>query len=455
MLIMAVAFAACEPVAPEFGGPGSNNGGNTNTPVSGTGQGTLESPYTADDVIALNNSVTGNYYVEAYIVGQVVGVSMSENSEFAEPFTPSSKDDGTLNTYNTNILVASAADVNDVAKCVPVQLPSGALRTGLNLVENPDMLGQKVLLYGSLETYFGAPGIKNPSYAKVGDKAFGIDPSVEQVEPEAKAVTVAEFIAAPESTEVYYELTGTIGGTINTTYGNFDLTDETGTVYVYGLTKAFIAVGSTTNDKSYGSLGLSEGDEITIRGFRGSYNGKIEVMGAYFVKLVSKGEAGSGNTGSGDNNGGNTGDTGNTGNAGTKIDGEITVPANALVFDADVDKGDAGTDSNNATAYTITKDGVTITVSSGILGTYNNEAHYRIYKNQTLTVTSTVGNVKKVTFTCTANDDAKYGPGCFTFVGGEYVYSGANGQWTGDANTVVFTASSNQVRATQIAVVVE
>ena len=382
MLIMAVAFAACEPVVPEFGGPGSNNGGNTDTPVSGTGQGTLESPYTADDVITLNNSVTGNYYVEAYIVGQVVGVSMSENSEFAAPFTPSSKDDGTLNTYNTNILVASAADVNDVAKCVPVQLPSGALRTGLNLVENPDMLGQKVLLYGSLETYFGAPGIKNPSYAKVGDKAFGIDPSVEQVEPEAKAVTVAEFIAAPESTEVYYELTGTIGGTINTTYGNFDLTDETGTVYVYGLTKAFIAVGSTTNDKSYGSLGLSEGDKITIRGFRGSYEGKIEVMGAYFVKLVSKGEGGNGNT------------------------TDPTIPEGAIVFDPNTDKGNASDDYNNASAYEVSKDGITLSVSNGVVAS----GQYRIYKSQTLVVTSTVGNIKSIEFTCTKEGETKEGP---------------------------------------------
>jgi hypothetical protein len=122
------------------------------------------------------------------------------------------------------------------------------------------------------------------------------------------------------------------------------------------------------------------------------------------------------------------------------------------VFDADVDKGNAGTDSNNATAYTITKDGVTITVSSGILGTYNNEMHYRIYKNQTLTVKSTVGNVKKITFTCTANGDAKYGPGCFTWTPGEYSYSGANGTWTGDASEIVFTTSLNQVRASQIVV---
>ena len=453
MLIMAVAFAACEPNNPPVGPNGPGGGGNgTDTTIvnpGANGNGTLESPYSADDVIALNNSVTGTYYVEAYIVGQVVGKSLTENPEFAAPFSPSTKDDGTPNTYNTNILVASAAGVTDIEKCVPVQLPSGALRTGLNLVENPDMLGQKILIYGSLEAYFGAPGIKNPSYAKVGDTKLGIDPSVEQKEPEAKVVTVAEFNAAPEYTEslVYYELTGTISGLSAggnaVIYGNFDLTDETGTVYVYGLDKEFTAVGNTKANKTFGELGLNDGDKITLRGLRGSYNGKIEVMGAYFVKLVSKGEGGNGDN-NGDNNGGNNDD-----NNGTT---DPTVPEGAIVFDADVDKGDAGTDSNNATAYTITKDGVTITVSSGILGTYNNETHYRIYKNQTLTVTSTAGNVKKVTFTCTANDDAKYGPGCFTWSTGDYTYSGANGTWTGDANEVVFSATSNQVRATQIVV---
>ena len=128
--------------------------------------------------------------------------------------------------------------------------------------------------------------------------------------------------------------------------------------------------------------------------------------------------------------------------------------ATVITFDADVDKGNAGTDSNNATAYTITKDGVTVTVSSGILGTYNNEMHYRIYKNQTLTVTSTVGNVTSVEFTCTANDDDKYGPGCFTWSTGNYTYSGAKGTWSGSASEIVFTASSNQVRATQVVVTV-
>jgi hypothetical protein len=69
-----------------------------------------------------------------------------------------------------------------------------------------------------------------------------------------------------------------------------------------------------------------------------------------------------------------------------------------------------------------------------------------------LTITSTVGNIVSVEFTCTANDDEKYGPGCFTADGGEYTYSGPVGTWTGSAASVVFTASLNQVRATQIVV---
>lgn len=127
----------------------------------------------------------------------------------------------------------------------------------------------------------------------------------------------------------------------------------------------------------------------------------------------------------------------------------------AVTFDADVDQGNAGTDSNNAAAYTITKSGVTMEVSSGILGTYNNEMHYRVYKNQTLTLTSTVGKIVKVEFTCTANDAEKYGPGCFTVDGGDYTYAGPVGTWTGSADAIVFTASSNQVRATQVVVTLE
>ena len=429
---------------PALGG----NGNTGNNPTELVGNGTMENPYTANDVLLLNNSNAGNYWVKAYIVGQINGKSIS-GAEFNAPFSGSSNDDGSVNDYNTNILIANSADEASSSNCVPVQLPSGALRTGLNLVQNPDLDGQEVLIYGSLEAYFGAAGVKSPTFAQVGDKKFGVDPNVEQVEPEAKVVTIAEFIAAPESNEVYYELTGVISGLSAggnaVIYGNFDLTDETGTVYVYGLDKAFTAVGNTKADKTFAELGLKDGDKITLRGLRGSYNGKIEVMGAYFVKLISSGNE---TPNPDDNNGSNTGDDND----------DATIPEGAIVFDASVDQGNAPIYSEGVQGaeYTITKGGVTLTVSSGVIGTASGVTAYRIYKGSTLTATTTAGNIKSIEFTCTANGDTKQGPGGFTVTNGEYGHEGGKvGTWTGEATEVVFTASINQVRASQIVVVVE
>ena len=127
-------------------------------------------------------------------------------------------------------------------------------------------------------------------------------------------------------------------------------------------------------------------------------------------------------------------------------------PTGGIVFDADVDKGNASEDASNQTAYTVSKSGVTLNVTKGIIGLFEDECHYRVYKGETLTITSTVGNIVSVEFTCTANDDEKYGPGCFSWSTGDYSYSGAVGTWTGSATSVEFVASTNQVRATQIVV---
>lgn len=109
--------------------------------------------------------------------------------------------------------------------------------------------------------------------------------------PEIKKVTVAEFIAAEKSKNQRYQLTGTIGSQVNTALGTFDLTDETGTVYIYGLTAKELPYGST-NDNSFSSLGLKSGDKIVINGYRGEYNGKVEMEYAYFIEKISSGEGG-------------------------------------------------------------------------------------------------------------------------------------------------------------------
>jgi hypothetical protein len=94
--------------------------------------------------------------------------------------------------------------------------------------------------------------------------------------------TVKEFLAATVSEDQWYQLTGTVSNIVNTTYGNFDLTDETGTVYVYGLTETKVA----KNDKTFSNLGINAGDKVTIISLRSEHNGTAEAGGntpAYFV----------------------------------------------------------------------------------------------------------------------------------------------------------------------------
>jgi hypothetical protein len=63
-------------------------------------------------------------------------------------------------------------------------------------------------------------------------------------------------------------------------YGNFDLVDGTGSVYVYGLTTAKVA----KNDKSFANTGVKEGDIVTLVGTRAEYNGAAQVRGpAYYL----------------------------------------------------------------------------------------------------------------------------------------------------------------------------
>lgn len=93
--------------------------------------------------------------------------------------------------------------------------------------------------------------------------------------------TVADFLAAEVNAEVYYYLKGTITSVVNTSYGNFDLTDDTGTVYVYGLNSED---GST--NKYWATSGAKLGDDIVIYVTRGEYNGNAQGANARFVELL-------------------------------------------------------------------------------------------------------------------------------------------------------------------------
>lgn len=100
--------------------------------------------------------------------------------------------------------------------------------------------------------------------------------------------------------------------------------------------------------------------------------------------------------------------------------------------------------------FDVVKDGVTLSCSSGTI----TADQFRFFKSQTLTVSSTAGNITSIEITCTANDAAKYGPGSFGELAG-YNYSGKVGTWTGSASSVTFSTTNNQVRATQVVVTID
>ena len=137
--------------------------------------------------------------------------------------------------------------------------------------------------------YNGEPqggGNTNPAYYI--SHIEGEEPEPPQHPVPTKA-TIAEVLAAEVNPDVWYEVTGTIDSLYNTTFGNFYLTDGTDRILVYGLTKEWVAGGS--NDKSFSTLGLKEGDILTLAGTRDEYNGEVQIGGTAYYISHEPGEA--------------------------------------------------------------------------------------------------------------------------------------------------------------------
>lgn len=95
-------------------------------------------------------------------------------------------------------------------------------------------------------------------------------------------ITIAEFLLKEVSDTVYYELTGTITDVVNTSYGNFTLVDETGSIYVYGLKES-----ETAGKQTFLNIGVNEGDVVTLIGLRAVYSDSPQVGSAYYVSHTS------------------------------------------------------------------------------------------------------------------------------------------------------------------------
>ncbi len=109
----------------------------------------MQNPYSVTDVLAFQiaaktDTIQVGAWVEGFIIGSVKNSKLALGLEEAQA---------------SNIAIAVTADEQTVF--LPVELASKSdARAVLNLVDNPDMLGKKVWLCGTITQYFGMNGLK-------------------------------------------------------------------------------------------------------------------------------------------------------------------------------------------------------------------------------------------------------------------------------------------------------
>ena len=265
LAMAAFTFSSCEDVPAPYDMPTKPE-----TPELST-DGTEANPYTvADAKIAATGT---NVFVKAFIVGYVPDKALNE-AIFG--------DAASAENAPTNILVAASADETNVTNCMPIQLPAGAIRTALNLKNNPGNLKQEVILCGNIETYFGATGLKSVAYAKIGAKEIGTKPGGPTTTPDTPSTgkgsasdpyTVAEAIAAIKAGAPTYEvyLTGIISEVdyYNETYKSLSyyISDngKSKDIQVYSG-KGLNGADFTSKDD------LKVGQKVTIKGIIKAFN---------------------------------------------------------------------------------------------------------------------------------------------------------------------------------------
>lgn len=188
---------------------------------------------TVAEVLAAPDDKTVNYRVTGYI-------SKASSLEKGRVYITDAT--GTIYAYNTRVAKESDASTN---------------LTTLGIAEGDvvTIIGYKTSYNGTLELV----GYVEDFY-------------------KVEAISVADFLAKEASTDKWYRLTGKVETIKSADYGNFNLTDESGSVYVYG-----VLTGLNGEKKQFSTLGVEEYDTITIVGNRAEFQGSAQVGNAWYV----------------------------------------------------------------------------------------------------------------------------------------------------------------------------
>ncbi len=287
--------------------------------------------------------------------------------------------------------------------------------------------GSKITIIGTRGSYNDKIEVMNAYFVSIEGGGSGDT----QPGGEVKTVTVADFNAAAESNDVWYQLTGTVKNLKDgDQYGNFDLEDATGSVYVYGLLSEKGGEKKKFQDL-VAAKGITNGCTLTIIGTRGSYNDKIEVTNAYFVSIEGGGEQGGGGQGGGGEVSGNT----------------LTVDFTAQGYE-------------NAQDITTVKlaDGTTLTFSAGENKNgpkyYNSGTSIRMYPSNNFTASASK-KIASIVLNCSANNaegNITASPGSVSVNDMTVTISGINSTTTTVTNAHTGTGATSQLRISSMTI---
>jgi hypothetical protein len=132
---------------------------------------------------------------------------------------------------------------------------------------------------GETELTFSVPSTLDGRTAEVLLHCSGKTQRINIIQglPKISEATVAEVIAGPDGKT--FRVTGVCTAIASTEYGNWYLTDKTGSLYIYGTLDAKGA------PRNFLSLGLEVGDEITVEGPKLTYGTTVELVNVTVINI--------------------------------------------------------------------------------------------------------------------------------------------------------------------------
>ena len=151
-LLCLVLLTCCQkidlPVEPDNTGAAGNE--EQAAGIIGTGEGTMECPYTATDIRSLELSNSEAVWVIGYMVG-TARLSMSNAAFSIEADNQS------------NILLSTDSLCSNADLCIPVELSSAKNKTSFSLPANTGHFRKCLLVKGVPSTYLNRKGLRNIS----------------------------------------------------------------------------------------------------------------------------------------------------------------------------------------------------------------------------------------------------------------------------------------------------